>query len=96
MTRKQFVEQKRAEILAVASKHGARNVRLFGSTVRDEAGPDSDVDILVELDQGRSLMDLAHLWLDLQELLSCKVDLLTDEGLSPYLKDRILAEARPL
>jgi uncharacterized protein len=96
MTRDQLIAERRADILAIAARHGARNVRLFGSTVRGEAGPESDIDLLVEFDQGRSLFDLAGLELDLEDLLQCKVDVLTDGGLSPYLKDRILAEARPL
>ena len=64
--------------------------------MRGEASPESDVDFLVEMERGRSLLDLVGLWQDLEELLSCKVDVLTDGGLSPYLKDRIHAEAIPL
>jgi uncharacterized protein len=96
MTRKEIVEHRRAEILALAGKHGARNVRLFGSTVRDEAGPESDVDVLVAMEKGRSLLDLIGFELDLEDLLQCKVDVVDDGGLSPYLRDAILAEARPL
>lgn len=87
---------RRQEILDVAASHGARNVRLFGSIARGEAHPDSDVDLLVEMDPDRSLLDLVGLGQDLEALLDCKVDVLTDASLHPALRDRILAEARPL
>lgn len=86
----------RAAILALAGQHGARNVRVFGSIARGEAETTADIDLLVDLEEGRSLLDLVALWQDLEELLGCKVDVLTDGGLSPYLRDRILSEARPL
>ena len=90
------LQTKRREILDVAARHGARNVRLFGSTARGEARPDSDIDLLVEMDPGRSLLDLVGLGQDLEALLAHKVDVLTDASLHPALRDRILAEARPL
>ncbi len=90
------VDSLREEILAIATKHGARNVRLFGSVARGEAGPDSDVDILVELEPGRSLLDLSGLLLDLQDLLGCKVDVVPDDSLHWYVRDRVLREAVPL
>ncbi|HVC21705.1 MAG TPA: nucleotidyltransferase family protein [Vicinamibacterales bacterium] len=90
------LQSKRQEILDVAAKHGARNVRLFGSTARGEARPDSDIDLLVEMDADRSLLDLVGLGQDLEALLARKVDVLTDASLHPALRDRILAEARPL
>lgn len=65
---------RRGELLAIAEVHGARNVRIFGSVARREARPNSDVDFLVELDQGRSLLDLSGLILDLQAALGCEVD----------------------
>lgn len=86
----------RNEILALAKKRGARNIRVFGSVARNEATTDSDVDILVEMEPGRSLLDLTGLQLDLEELLGRDVDVVTEKGLSPYLRDRILAEATPL
>ena len=86
----------REEILRVASRHGARSVRLFGSAARGEAGPASDLDFLVELEDGRSLFDLVHLRQDLEELLQCKVDVVDPEGLHWSIRDRILAEAVPL
>jgi len=87
---------RRHEILQIAARHGARDVRIFGSVVRGEAGSGSDVDVLVDMDKGRSLLDLVAFWQDLEELLACKVDVVTDGGISPYLRDRIYAEAQPL
>ena len=84
------------EILRLAQAHGAHNVRIFGSVARGEARPESDVDFLVEMDSGRSLLDLIELSQDLETLLQRKVDILTDQGLSPYLEQRIHAEAVPL
>jgi predicted nucleotidyltransferase len=87
---------KRKEILRIAAKHGARNVRVFGSAARGEAKPGSDLDFLVELEPGRSLLDQAALVLDLEELLGCKVDVVTEGGLYWLLRRRILKEARAL
>ena len=92
----ELLKAKREEILRIAAKHGAWNIRIFGSVVRKEAGPTSDVDLLVEMEKGQSLLDLVGLWQDLEDLLGCKVDVLTDGGLSPYLRERIYAEALPL
>jgi len=72
------VKEKRDEILRIAAEHGARNVRVFGSVARGDFGPDSDVDFLVEMEPGRSLMDMGGLLMDLQDLLSCKVHLVTE------------------
>ena len=83
----------RDEILAIASRHGATNVRVFGSVVRGEAGPDSDVDFLVDLESGRSLLDLAKLLVDLEQLLHRRVDVVTENGLRPLVKEPILREA---
>ncbi len=76
-----LLKSHREEILSIAAKHGARNVRIFGSVARGEAGENSDIDLLVELDQGRSLLDLAGLVVDLEELLERKVDVVTEQGL---------------
>lgn len=86
----------RDQILAVASRYGAHNVRVFGSVARDMAQAGSDVDFLVEFEDGRSLFDQAGLWLDLRDLLGCDVDVLTPASLHPLLAAQILAEARPL
>lgn len=83
------LRERRSEILRCASEHGARNVRVFGSTARDEAAPGSDVDLLVEMEPGRSLLDLVGLWQDLEELLGSRVDVLSDGGVSPHLRERI-------
>lgn len=80
----------------VASRHGVRSVRLFGSTPRREAGPGSDLDLLVEMEKGRSLLDLVGFVQDLEEALGRRVDAVTEKSLSPYLRERILAEAVPL
>ena len=87
---------KRIEILRLAEAHGAHNVRVFGSVASGESRPDSDIDFLVEMDNGRSLLDLIGLSQDLETLLQRKVDVLTDQGMSPYLEQRIHAEAVPL
>ena len=71
-------------------------MRIFGSVARGDAGPESDVDILVELEPGRGLLDHAALMLDLSDLLGCKVDVVSDRALHWYIRDRVLAEAVPL
>ena len=91
-----LLKTKRDEILRIAAKHGARNVRVFGSVARGEAGPDSDIDFLVEMEPGRSLLDLGGLWADLSELLGRKVDIVTERSIYWLLRRRILKEARPL
>jgi len=80
----------------LAARHGARNVRVFGSTARGEAGPQSDIDLLVDVESGRTLLDLIAFEQDLEEVLGCSVQVLTDAGLSPYLQQQILAEAAVL
>jgi len=92
----QILKQKRDDILKIASHYGAKKVRVFGSAVRGEDRPDSDVDFLVDLEEGRSLMDLGGLLMDLQGLLGRDVDIVTEKGLHWYIKDRILREARPI
>ena len=96
MKAKNLLKTKREEILRLAAKYGAYNVRVFGSAARGEAGPDSDVDFLVELEPDRSLFDLGGLLMDLQELLECEVDVVTEQGLHWYIRDQIIADARPL
>jgi hypothetical protein len=93
---RQTLNEKRDEILRVAALHGARNVRIFGSVARGEAGPQSDLDVLVDLDPGRSLLDLGGFLMDLQDLLGCKVDVVTEKGLHWYVRNRVLEEAVPL
>jgi predicted nucleotidyltransferase len=92
----QQVRERRDEIERVALKRGARDLRVFGSVARGEAGPASDLDLLVTFEPERTLLDLAGLELDLEDLLQCEVDVVEEGGLSPYMEDRILAEAVPL
>jgi len=88
-----LLREKREEILQIAARHGARNVRLFGSVVRGDADPQSDVDVLVDFERGRSLFDHAALMLELEALLGCKVDVVTERGLRERIRDRVLKEA---
>ena len=87
---------RRAEILDIAARRGARNVRVFGSVVRQDADDRSDVDFLVDMDEGRSLFDLGGLLMDLSDLLACKVDVITEKGLRERVRARVLGEAQPL
>jgi len=96
MVTDEVLKNRRSEILRVAAEHGAYNVRVFGSVRRGQAGPHSDIDLLVSMEEGRTLLDFAGLWQELEELLGCRVDVISDGGLSPYLRERILAEAAPL
>jgi uncharacterized protein len=91
-----MLREKRQEILEIAAKHGAYNVRIFGSVARGEADEQSDVDILVELEEGRSLFDLGGLLMDLQNFLGCQVDVVTVPGLRKRIRERVLKEAVPL
>jgi predicted nucleotidyltransferase len=87
---------RRDEIEAIARRHGACGIRVFGSVARGEADPHSDVDLLVDLEPGRSVMDLGGLLMDLREHLHCKVDVMTQAMLKPRIRERVLREATPL
>ncbi|WP_232282656.1 MULTISPECIES: nucleotidyltransferase family protein [unclassified Roseiflexus] len=89
----ELVKEKRADILALAAKHGARNVRVFGSVARGDADEQSDIDVLVQMEPGRSLLDLGGLQYDLEQLLGCRVDVVTEQGLKARLREEILSEA---
>ncbi|GAP12825.1 predicted nucleotidyltransferases [Longilinea arvoryzae] len=86
----------RRQILALARKYGANNVRIFGSVARGEAHSGSDIDFLVDLEPGRSLFDLGGFLYELQSLLGIAVDVVTEKGLRQRFRDRVLKEAIPL
>jgi predicted nucleotidyltransferase len=88
------LRRRRERLLDLAARHGAMNLRVFGSVARGEAQNGSDVDFLVEMTAGRSLLDLGGLQMDLSEELGCKVDVVSDRGLKPPRRERILAEAQ--
>jgi predicted nucleotidyltransferase len=96
MNADQLLKSRREEILQLAAQNGAYNVRVFGSVARGESRPDSDIDFLVNLEAGRSLLDLARLLRQLEALLDCPVDVMTEAGLRPRLRPQIVKEARPL
>lgn len=96
MRHDRLLKEKREEILRIASRYGARDVRVFGSVARGEYDRESDIDFLVDLEAGRSLLDLGGLQMELEELLECKVDVVTESGLYWLLRRRILKEAQPL
>ena len=91
-----LLREKRDDILRIAARHGASNVRVFGSVARGEAGPGSDLDLLVSLAPGRSLLDHVALWQDLEDLLRCKVDVVSEKALHWYIRERVLEEAAAL
>ncbi len=87
----ELLMERRGEIRAAAARHGASNIRVYGSVARGQGGPQSDIDLLVDLEEGRSLLDLAALHLELEDLLGFPVEIGTD--VKPRLKDRVRAEA---
>ncbi len=90
------LSEKRNEIVKIARRHGATNVRVFGSVARGDGDQDSDVDFLVDLERGRSLLDLGGLLMDLQTLLGTSVDVVTEKGLRSRIRERVLSEARAI
>lgn len=90
------MRERRGDILRLARTHGARRVRVFGSVARGTSHADSDVDLLVEMEKGRSLLDRIALQQDLEELLGLKVDVVTEDALHPHVKSQILGEALDL
>jgi len=96
MTLEDLLKARREEILKVCARYGARNVRVFGSLARGEADEQSDIDLIVEFEPGRSLLDHAGLWLELQELLGVKVDVVSSRGIKARIRERVLQEAIPL
>jgi len=96
MSINELLQEKRGDILRIAAKRGATNLRIFGSVARGEADLESDIDILVDLEPGRSLFDLGGLLMDLQDLLGRKVDVVTERGLRERIREHVLREAIPL
>jgi len=96
MDLRKLIESKRDEILSLAARHGARNLRIFGSIARGTSTTESDIDLLVDLEPGRTLFDLGAFLVDLEEMLGCRIDVLTEAALHWYIRDRVLEEAVPL
>lgn len=92
----ELVKERTKVIRRVARRHGVTRLKVFGSQASGTAKKSSDLDLLVELKPDRDLLDLIEFKLELEDLLGCKVDVVTEGGLSPYLRSRILREARPL
>lgn len=96
MTLQELRTTKRDEILRIAAKRGARNIRVFGSVARGESDARSDIDFLVDLEPERSLFDLSGLLIDLEAALRTEVDVVTERGLRDRIRERVLREAVPL
>jgi uncharacterized protein len=96
MTTRELLARRRSELLAAAARHRASNLRVFGSVARGADRPDSDIDFLVDFDPQASLFDLVELKREIETLLGRSADVVTSESVSPFLKERILAEAQPL
>jgi len=96
MTLRQLIAERRDDIVNIAAKHGARNIRLFGSAARGEDRPDSDTDLLVDVGSTTSSWFPAGLILDLEQILGRPVEITTEKGLNPLIKQRVLREAIPL
>lgn len=92
----QLLQDKREDIRRIAARHGAHNIRVFGSVVRGEAGPSSDIDFLIDAGPDTSSWFPAGLILDLQELLGQPVEVVTAKSLNPYIRENVLREAIPL
>ena len=96
MNLERLLQEKRQEIFQIAARHGVRNIRVFGSAARGEAGEGSDVDLLIEAGPQRTPWFPGGLIAELEELLGCRVDVVTEKALHWYIRDRVLQEARPL
>lgn len=93
---RELLRANREDILRIAAKYGASDVRIFGSVARGEADAESDIDLLVDIEPGRTLFDLSELLMDLQDLLGREVDILTEKGLHDRIRERILRDVVPL
>lgn len=96
MITRQDLRKRRDEILAIASRYGAHDVRVFGSVARGDQRDDSDLDIIVRFEPGRSLFDHGGLLMDLQDLLGLKVDVISEGGMRPRFREHVMKEAVPL
>jgi uncharacterized protein len=96
VTLEQLLREKRDDIKRIAARHGAYNIRVFGSVARGEAGPESDIDILIDVGPTTSSWFPAGLILDLEDLLGRRVEVITEKALNPELRDHVLREAIPL
>ena len=96
MTRSEQIQLNREDIIRLAKRYGVTGMRVFGSVARGEDTPESDIDFLVDMEPGRSLFDLGGLLVDLENLLDCKVDVITEKSLHWYIREKVLREARPL
>jgi predicted nucleotidyltransferase len=91
-----LLTEKRDDILRLAALHGAGNVRVFGSVARGEDRDDSDIDLLVHMEDGRSLLDMIRFWDEVSTLLARKIDVVDDESLNRHIRNKVMAEARSL
>jgi uncharacterized protein len=96
MTLNELVRVRGDEIRRIAEKHGASNIRVFGSVARGEAMAESDIDFLVDAGPQTSSWFPAGLILELEELLGCRVEVITEKGLNPYIREHVLSEVVPL
>ena len=88
-----LLKVKRQDIITAGQRHGAHNIRVFGSAARGDDRPDSDIDFLVDMEPGRSLLDMGGLLMELRDLLGRDVDVVTERGLKPRIRERVLKEA---
>ena len=93
MSKRELLNRHRPLILALAARHGARNVRVAGSVARGDETEGSDVDFLVEMEAGRSLLDRASLLVELEDLLGCKVDVVNERGTRPRIREALRRDA---
>ncbi|MCF7936454.1 MAG: nucleotidyltransferase family protein [Synergistales bacterium] len=96
MTIARLLEEHRKDIVRLCERYGVRNLRVFGSVARGEADAASDIDLLVEMEPGRGLLDLGGFQYEVQQLLGRPVDVVTEGGLRPRIRERVLREALPL
>lgn len=89
----EIIQDRKEQILALAAKYGASNIRIFGSVANGTADENSDIDFLVDMEKGRSLFDLGGLLMDLQELFNRKVDVVTEKGLHERIRERVISQA---